>query len=148
MPAVVTLGIPAPRVGELAGVTYRQVDYWVRQGYVTASVQPAVGKGARRLFAPADVVRVAALGRFGRARLDIGLVGPLIAALEPITTADQLVVAHTDPLLIEIIDATDLRRVLGESRPCVVFDPALVLARMNPLAALPTGASTRIQVVS
>ena len=141
------LGIPAPPVGELAGVTYRQVDYGVRRGYVTASVQPAVGKGARRLFAPADVVRVAALGRFGRARFDIGLVGPLVAVLEPIT-GDQLVVARTDPLSVEIIDAVDLRRVLGEAGPCVVFDPAPLLARMNPLATLPISAPARIQAVS
>lgn len=127
------LGLSAARVGELAGVTYRQVDHWVRQGYVVPSVQAAVGRGARRLFGPADVVRVAALGRFGRARLDIGLLGPLVAALEPITAPQRLVVAHLDPLWLEPVEASELRDRLARSGPCVVFDPAPVLQRLHPL---------------
>ena len=116
-------------------MTYRQVDHWTRQGYVTPSVRPAVKKGARRMFSPADVVRVAALGRFGRARLDISLVGPLVAELEPITTADRLLVAHLDPLSIEVVDQDGLRDRLAGSGPCVVFDPGPVLQRLNPLGA-------------
>ncbi len=127
------LGLSAARVGELAGVTYRQVDHWVRQGYVVPSVQAAVGRGARRLFGPADVVQVAALGRFGRARLDIGLVGPLVGVLEPIVSLDRLVIAHLDPLGLEVVDARELRDRLAGSGSCVVFDPAPVLARLNPL---------------
>ena len=50
-------------------------------GLCGAVGQRCGGAGARRLFAPADVVGVAALGRFGRARSDIALVGPLVAAL-------------------------------------------------------------------
>jgi hypothetical protein len=133
---VIPVGLPAARVGELAGVTYRQVDHWTRQGYVVASVNAAVGRGARRLFAPPDVVRVAALGRFGRARLDISLVGPLVAALEPVTSTGRLVVAHLDPLSLEVVNAGDLRDVLAGSGPCVVFDPGPVLQRLNPLGAV------------
>lgn len=120
-------------MGELAGVTYRQVDHWTRQGYVTPSVNAAVGRGARRLFSADDVVRVAALGRFGKARLDIGLVGPLVAGPEPVT-GDQLLVAHLEPLRLEVIAAADLRQALCRSGPCVVFDPAPVLHRLDPLA--------------
>lgn len=127
------MGLSAARVGELAGVTYRQVDHWVRQGYVVPSVQAAVGRGARRLFGPADVVLVAALGRFGRARLDIGLVGPLVARLEPITSPDRLVIAVVDPLGLETVDAGGLRDRLAGLGLCVVFDPGPVLARLNPL---------------
>ena len=128
-------GIPAPKVGEYAGVTYRQLDHWVRQGYVTPSVQAAVGRGARRLFSAADVVAVAALGRFGRARLDISLVGPLVAALPPISTGDVLVVALLDaPLSVEVVAADELREVLARAGPCVVFDPRPVLSRLHPLS--------------
>ena len=144
---------PAQRVGELAGVTYRQVDHWARQGYVVPSVQGGVGKGARRLFGVADVVRVAALGRFGRARLDIGLVGPLVAALDPITDPNQLVVAHIDPLGVEVVAATDLRAGLATSGACVVFDPAPVLARLGPFSATladgaPVDETVRLREVS
>ena len=130
----VVSGIPAPRVGEYAGVTYRQLDHWVRQGYVTPSMQAAVGRGARRLFSAADVVAVAALGRFGRARLDISLVGPLVAALPPISSSELVVVAVLEaPLRVEVVAADELREVLARAGPCVVFDPGPVLSRLHPL---------------
>ena len=127
---MVPIGIPGPRVGELAGVTYRQVDHWVRQGYITPSVNAATGRGARRLFGPADVVRVAALGRFGRARLDIALVGPLVAGLDLAGIDREVVVAFIDPLTLATVDTGELRHVLAAAGACVVFDPAPVLARL------------------
>lgn len=38
-----------------AGVTYRQLDYWVRKGYVTPSLAVATGSGTHRRFSLDDL---------------------------------------------------------------------------------------------
>lgn len=43
------------------GCTYRQLDYWVRTGMVTPSVNAPHGSGSRRLFSAADVAGVQAI---------------------------------------------------------------------------------------
>jgi DNA-binding transcriptional MerR regulator len=64
--------ITAPEAAELAGITYRQLDYWARRGWVAPSIDRGTGRAARRLYSADDVVRLAALGHFGRARADVG----------------------------------------------------------------------------
>ncbi|MGI8808590.1 MAG: MerR family transcriptional regulator [Acidimicrobiales bacterium] len=59
-----------PEAADLAGVTYRQIDYWARQGWVVPS-QVSPDAVHRRLYSEADVVRVAALGHLGRSRIDV-----------------------------------------------------------------------------
>ncbi len=39
-------------------ITYRQLDYWVRQGYVTPSISNGGGSGTPRRWSEADVDRV------------------------------------------------------------------------------------------
>ena len=58
-----------------------------------------------------------------------------MAALEPVTSTGQLVVAHLDPLSIEVVNTSDVRDLLAGSGACVVFDPGPVLQRLNPLGA-------------
>lgn len=51
-----------------AGLSYRQVDYWVRAGYVECEQGPLPGSGRRRYFTPAEVrvlVLMAAMTRAG-----------------------------------------------------------------------------------
>lgn len=55
-------GYSAPRVCELAGITYRQLDYWTRIGLIAPSVAVSNGSGTRRRFSARDVKVVAALG--------------------------------------------------------------------------------------
>ena len=55
--------LTSKQVCQLAGITYRQLDYWARQGIAAPSV-PARGSGSKRLYSAADfgrVVRVATL---------------------------------------------------------------------------------------
>lgn len=57
---------------EVAGVTYRQLDYWLRQGYVVIGA-PAHGCGSRRKFATDEVaalVRCVGRMRSAQATLD------------------------------------------------------------------------------
>ncbi len=39
-------------------ITYRQLDYWVRQGYVTPSISNGNGSGTPRRWSEADVDQV------------------------------------------------------------------------------------------
>lgn len=58
----------APQVCRIAGISYRQLDYWTTTGLVTASYGGAKGSGTQRLYSPDDVAvvtAVAALRRFG-----------------------------------------------------------------------------------
>lgn len=49
-------------VCDIAGITYRQLDYWARMGLVVPSIDAARGSGSRRRFSNHDVavVRVVA----------------------------------------------------------------------------------------
>lgn len=53
----------APEVCELAGVTYRQLDYWSRTGLVRPGVKEASGSGTRRLYSFKDLVLIKAIKR-------------------------------------------------------------------------------------
>lgn len=57
-------GLSTTQVVERFGgeITYRQLDYWVRRGYVTPSVSEGRGHGNPRRWSEADVERVARLG--------------------------------------------------------------------------------------
>ncbi len=46
-------GVEAARV---AGITYRQLDYWARTGLVEPSVRPATGSGTQRLYSFRDIL--------------------------------------------------------------------------------------------
>lgn len=59
-----------------AGVTYRQLDYWIRTGLVSPTVR-AQGSGTIRLFDDADIARVMAI----RVLLDHGITLPAIRRL-------------------------------------------------------------------
>jgi DNA-binding transcriptional MerR regulator len=39
-----------------AGITYRQLDYWARTGFIEPSVRPARGSGSQRLYSFRDVL--------------------------------------------------------------------------------------------
>lgn len=59
--------ISTDEVAAATGTTYREIDHWVRKGYVNAS-QPAKGSGHPRGFSVEDVIFaacVATLVRFG-----------------------------------------------------------------------------------
>lgn len=43
---------------EIAGITYRQLDYWARTGLVQPSVATAVGSGSRRAYSYGDLVKL------------------------------------------------------------------------------------------
>jgi hypothetical protein len=121
--------ITAPSAATLANITYRQLDYWARRGWVTPSIELGVGRPGRRLYGPADVVKLAALGHFGRSGADVGVLGPKIASLILADISSDYVLVATGGEVL-LVPATDLRAHLGKPGIYSVFDPAEVRARI------------------
>ena len=53
----------------VAGITYRQLDYWARTGLVTPSVRDASGSGTQRLYGFRDILMLKLVKRL----LDTGI---------------------------------------------------------------------------
>lgn len=122
--------ISGPKAAELASITYRQLDYWARQGWVKPSVEAGVGRPGRRIYGPQDVVKLAALGHFGRSGADVGQLGQALAGLSLAGAPDDyLLVASGSGM--EIVAASSLRARVSQPGSTVVFDPAGVLSRMS-----------------
>jgi DNA-binding transcriptional MerR regulator len=50
------VGYRGPTACTVAGITYRQLDYWARTGLVVPSVRDASGSGTQRLYSFRDIV--------------------------------------------------------------------------------------------
>lgn len=48
--------LSSPQACQASGITYRQMDYWVRTGLITPSFGEAQGSGTSRRWSPEDVV--------------------------------------------------------------------------------------------
>jgi hypothetical protein len=121
--------ISGPMAAKLANITYRQLDYWARQGWVKPSVEAGVGRPGRRIYGPDDVVKLAALGHFGRSGADVGQLGQEISGLSLSgVPGDYLLVASGAG--VEVVAAAALRARVSEPGSTAVFDPAGVLGRM------------------
>lgn len=60
-----------PEAAELAGISYRQVDYWCRQGVLGAAHQRPIGSGQRRQLTGWDVLALRAVGRVSAALIEL-----------------------------------------------------------------------------
>jgi len=58
-----------PVLCRLAGISYRQMDYWARTGILRPSVAEAQGSGSQRLYSSGDLLLARAIHRL----LDLGL---------------------------------------------------------------------------
>lgn len=50
------VGYRGPAACQIAGITYRQLDYWARTGLVAPSIRSAAGSGSQRLYSFKDVL--------------------------------------------------------------------------------------------
>ena len=62
-------GYRGPIAHRVAGITYRQLDYWARTGLVVPSIRNAEGSGTQRLYSFRDILLRRVVKRF----LDIGI---------------------------------------------------------------------------
>lgn len=86
---------------KVAGITYRQLDYWARKQIVDPSITPSHGSGSRRLYSFKDVVILATSKKL----LDAGV------NLQNVTTAIGFLVAHTSSQLEHITIMCDGEQV-------------------------------------
>jgi DNA-binding transcriptional MerR regulator len=83
----------AVEVAQLAGVTYRQLDYWARNGQLVPSVAQAEGQGSHRRYSSFDVAEARVLGRLSA----LGINANRARAVLPDTLPDLL-----DHLIVEL----------------------------------------------
>ena len=69
MTSEVPEGYSGKRAAEIAGITYRQLDYWARTGLVGPSLAQATGSGSRRRYSYRDLLELRAV----KSLLDAGI---------------------------------------------------------------------------
>lgn len=62
-------GYRGPVAHKVAGITYRQLDYWARTGLVVPEIRQAGGSGTQRLYSFRDILLLRVVKRF----LDVGI---------------------------------------------------------------------------
>lgn len=119
----------APEAAALAGVSYRQLDYWTRKRWIEPAELDRVSPGrVVRRYGAAQILQSALLAHLGGSGLDVTPYGPQVGELGELGR-DELVVVDADGHL-EVIAASKLRARVGERGRYIVFDPAPVLARL------------------
>lgn len=80
-----TRGYRGTVASKVAGITYRQLDYWARKQIVEPSIKPSHGSGSRRLYSFKDVVILA----ISKKLLDAGV------NLQNVTRAIEFLTQHS-----------------------------------------------------
>lgn len=68
-PMPTDMGFRGPVAHRVAGITYRQLDYWARTGLVVPEIRQAGGSGTQRLYSFRDILLLRVVKRF----LDTGI---------------------------------------------------------------------------
>ncbi len=107
-------GFSSTRTAEIAGITYRQLDYWAREDIVRPSLTKASGSGSRRLYSYGDLLEL----RVIKTLLDSGIklqqvrkgldymrdqLGEDVTSANLVISGTSSVVVNTGEELIEIL---------------------------------------------
>ena len=107
-------GYNSKRTAEIAGITYRQLDYWARQDIVRPALTKASGSGSRRLYSYRDLLEL----RVIKTLLDSGIklqqvrkgldymrdqLGEDVTSANLVISGTSSVVVNTGEELIEIL---------------------------------------------
>ena len=90
-------GYRGPIAHRVAGITYRQLDYWARTGLVVPSIRRAEGSGTQRLYSFRDILLLRVVKRF----LDVGI------SLQQIRVAVEHLTARGIDALTELTLVSD-----------------------------------------
>jgi DNA-binding transcriptional MerR regulator len=104
-------GYRGPEACGLAGISYRQLDYWTRTALVEATVRPASGSGTQRLYSRADVVKLAAAAELVRAGLSLVAVRELLASFD--IDSDEHLIHHTGYVAV-VVNLSKLKERIEE----------------------------------
>lgn len=64
-------GFSAKRAAEIVGISYRQLDYWAREGLLGPSVAQAEGSGSRRRYSYGDLLELRVVKRLRDAGISL-----------------------------------------------------------------------------
>lgn len=128
--ATVPCEFSGPEAADLAGISYRQLDYWARQGWVVPSRVCSDGV-PRRMYAVSDVVRLAALGHLGKSRVDVATYGAAIGRLRVSESEGHLIVFAIHEERVQAAAPRDLRHVISDPGRYVIFDTAPVVRELR-----------------
>lgn len=128
-------GIVAGDAHALAAISYRQLDHWARQGWVTPSIDAGAGRSGRRLYSADDVVRLDLLRHLALARVNPAVAGPLVAHCEVAAGDIRMVwgpVGAKDPeqLGLRVVAAGEALAAVEANGAWVVYNPAPLRARL------------------
>lgn len=126
-----------PQVVELAGITYRQLDYWARTGLVVPSLAEAHGSGTQRRYSKTDVVCarvVKTLSAYGIGQVSrfAGIVETIRDHWDDLTAESAIVVSGRDVRLIA--DPLDFAALAFADEPLLLLPLAPLLAGLDPVA--------------
>ncbi|PWG59405.1 transcriptional regulator [Bifidobacterium catulorum] len=110
-----TRGYRGTVASRVAGITYRQLDYWARKQIVEPSISPSHGSGSRRLYSFKDVVILAVSKKL----LDAGI------NLQNVTGAIDCLMQHDAAELEDITIMCDGQTV----HECVTDEEVIALVR-------------------
>lgn len=115
-------------------MTYRMLDHWHRQGWVTATCTERVGatRSVRR-YDDAAVLRLGAMRHLALSGLDVARHGPDVGQVDLTGPAVLIVGAHPDAE-VEVVDAGEMRKRVAQPGRWVVFDPEPLKAKLARLA--------------
>ncbi|QOR55427.1 MAG: hypothetical protein SHS37scaffold145_78 [Phage 71_18] len=127
-------GYTTKNLCELAGVTYRQADYWARNGVLVPTLVPAVGQGSQRLYNATDVVIAYMLGQLSAQRCSRPALTAVVNVLRRDPEAWDAVLLVTEPG--GVIVTTTPAAALAELGlvACWLVNPAAALARARQAA--------------
>lgn len=97
------------------GVSYRQLDYWNRIGFITPSIQPASGRGTERIFSFKDLVKLKVAKQLRGAGANLKKIQSSIHYLNQN-------ISHVEDPLSELMFITD-----GESIFVLTEDPDIII---------------------
>jgi len=120
----------APVAAALAGITYRQLDYWARRGWMVPS-HITKDPDRRRSYALSEVILLGALGHVGRSGLDVAHYATVTGQLDVPERAGFLIVWETDSKRASVTRAKDLCQLGQVPGQYVVFDPTPVLVKVR-----------------
>jgi DNA-binding transcriptional MerR regulator len=135
--------INAADAHQAALISYRQCDHWARKGWVRPSVDPGEGRSGRRLYAPADVIKLHLLRHLAESGVNTSVAGPAVAAFE-VPEGDVRVlwgpIGSVEPGLVIVPGDSALARV-EQGGGWVVYNPAEASARIAVLTGRPQAAA-------
>ncbi len=130
-------GYPGKRAAEIAGITYRQLDYWARTGLVGPSLARATGSGSRRLYSYRDLLELRAV----KSLLDAGI------RLELVREVFEYLTKHLDEDVTRVnlvISGTSVMVRTGEEEIVDLIRRGQGVLNILPLAGVKEQVDARI----